>query len=180
MRLEGQGLGDLDDVAEMKRVPTRTVGIDRAELGEGLAGPGVEVGIVHEPFPAGVDLRHEDVLGHRDVGAEEDLLVDEADAESVGGAGEAISTGTPFRRISPLSGRRIPSMMFISVDLPAPFSPAMAWTSPRRSSKSTPRSAWMAPNDLLTWKSEDDLVGHTVELRGRVRRRVAANLVAVP
>ena len=41
-------------------------------------------------------------------------------------------------------------MMFISVDLPAPFSPAIAWISPRRSSKSTPRSAWIAPNDLLT------------------------------
>ena len=33
-------------------------------------------------------------------------------------AGEVISTGSPFRTISPLSGRRMPSMMFISVDLP--------------------------------------------------------------
>ena len=67
-------------------------------------------------------------------------------------AGEVISTGWPFRTISPLSGRRMPSMMFISVDFPAPFSPAMACTSPRRSSKSTPRSAWIAPNDLLTFE----------------------------
>ena len=40
-------------------------------------------------------------------------------------AGEVISTGSPLSRISPLSGCRMPSMMFISVDLPAPFSPAM-------------------------------------------------------
>ena len=57
-------------------------------------------------------------------------------------------------------------MMFISVDFPAPFSPAMACTSPRRSSKSTPRSAWIAPNDLLTFGDfEDDLVGHDPRLR---------------
>ena len=67
-------------------------------------------------------------------------------------AGEVISTASPFRKISPLSGRRMPSMMFISVDFPAPFSPAIACISPRRSSKSTPRSAWVAPNDLLTFE----------------------------
>src|SRR5690606_8201275 len=38
----------------------------------------------------------------------------------------------------------------ISVDLPAPFSPAIAWISPRRSSKLTPRSARIGPNDFVS------------------------------
>src|SRR5262249_46195952 len=39
-------------------------------------------------------------------------------------------------------------MMLISVDLPAPFSPNSAWTSPRRRSKSTPSSAITPGNRL--------------------------------
>src|ERR1700746_3743032 len=41
----------------------------------------------------------------------------------------------------PVSGGKVPAMMLISVDLPAPFSPNSTWTSPRRRSKSTPSSA---------------------------------------
>ena len=63
-------------------------------------------------------------------------------------AGEVMVTGWPSRRISPLSGRRMPSMMFINVDLPAPFSPARAWISPLRSWNPTPRSARTGPKDL--------------------------------
>ena len=37
----------------------------------------------------------------------------------------------PRTRISPWSGRITPAMIFISVDLPAPFSPMTAWTVPR-------------------------------------------------
>src|SRR5262249_52861851 len=40
--------------------------------------------------------------------------------------------------------------MRISVDLPAPFSPTTAWISPNATSKSTPSSATVAPNRLLT------------------------------
>src|SRR5262249_56058856 len=40
--------------------------------------------------------------------------------------------------------------MRISVDLPAPFSPTTAWISPNATSKSTPASATVAPNRLLT------------------------------
>ena len=39
--------------------------------------------------------------------------------------------------------------MFISVDLPAPFSPSSAWTSPRRSSKSTWSLATMPGNGFV-------------------------------
>src|SRR2546422_8334490 len=39
-------------------------------------------------------------------------------------------------------------MIFISVDLPAPFSPTSPWISPWRSTKSTSCSATTPPNDL--------------------------------
>src|SRR3954469_21886943 len=40
--------------------------------------------------------------------------------------------------IAPSSGVYTPARVFISVDLPAPFSPTIAWTSPARRSRSTP------------------------------------------
>src|SRR5262245_26623618 len=56
----------------------------------------------------------------------------------------------PSRRTTPRSGRWTPPRMRISVDLPAPFSPTTAWISPNATSKSTPSSATVAPNRLLT------------------------------
>jgi hypothetical protein len=50
-------------------------------------------------------------------------------------------TGTPSIRMRPASGRRIPARIFISVDLPAPFSPQIACTSPPWQSKLTSSSA---------------------------------------
>ena len=50
--------------------------------------------------------------------------------------GEAMVTGFPPSRISPSSGVTRPYRMFISVVLPAPFSPRSAWISPRRTSRS--------------------------------------------
>src|SRR5689334_16869131 len=45
----------------------------------------------------------------------------------------------------------MPAKIFISVDLPAPFSPISAWTSPGISSKRAPDSARTPGNDL--WMS---------------------------
>src|SRR4051812_47073948 len=42
----------------------------------------------------------------------------------------------------PPSGRWTPVRTLISVDLPAPFWPITAWTSPGKRRKSTPESAW--------------------------------------
>src|SRR6185312_15582366 len=42
-----------------------------------------------------------------------------------------------------------PAMIFISVLLPAPFSPTRPWISPAESAKSTPRSASTPPKALL-------------------------------
>src|ERR1041385_8981331 len=44
-------------------------------------------------------------------------------------------------------------MTFISVLFPAPFSPISACTSPCRSSRSTPSSATVGPNDFLISES---------------------------
>ena len=58
---------------------------------------------------------------------------------------EEKATGSPSRMISPEVGRMTPERTFISVDLPAPFSPKSVVTWPRWMSKFTPLSAWMAP-----------------------------------
>src|SRR5829696_5494768 len=62
--------------------------------------------------------------------------------------GEANSTLSPSKTISPESGGNTPVMTLIRVDLPAPLSPIRATTSPRRTSKSTPLRACTAPKDL--------------------------------
>ena len=65
---------------------------------------------------------------------------------SIAAAGEPMSTGRPSTRISPSSGRYRPYRTDISVDLPAPFSPSRAWTSPATTSKSTRSFATTEPN----------------------------------
>src|SRR4051812_8205227 len=55
--------------------------------------------------------------------------------------GPVISAGTPLMEISPESRGTAPLMIFIRVDLPAPFSPSSTCTSPATNSKSTPSSA---------------------------------------
>ena len=58
-------------------------------------------------------------------------------------------TSRPAMRSVPESARSAPVMILMSVDLPAPFSPTSAWTSPGRTSKDTPCRARTAPNDLV-------------------------------
>ena len=50
--------------------------------------------------------------------------------------------------VTPRPGTWTPWSIFISVLLPAPFSPITAWTSPGRISRSTPRHAQIPPNLL--------------------------------
>src|SRR5947208_3310040 len=63
--------------------------------------------------------------------------------------GVGMSTSAPPRRIRPASLWYTPARIFMSVDLPAPFSPTSAWISPRRSSKRQLRSAWTPGKSLL-------------------------------
>src|SRR6476660_115798 len=70
-----------------------------------------------------------------------------ARSESSGSRG---AKGWPANVISPESACSAPARMFMSVDLPAPFSPSRAWTSPARASKSTWSLARTPGKDLTT------------------------------
>ena len=59
-------------------------------------------------------------------------------------AGVRFSTGEPSKMIVPASGAVVPEATFIRVDLPAPFSPSRACTSPGRTSNETSVSAAIA------------------------------------
>ena len=50
--------------------------------------------------------------------------------------GDLKCTSAPFTVMVPSSGWCIPYRVFISVDLPAPFSPTMAWMVPARTRRS--------------------------------------------
>ncbi len=58
---------------------------------------------------------------------------------------DAKTTGSPSSSTVPEVGLMTPDRTFISVDLPAPFSPNSVVTLPARTSKATPFSAWMLP-----------------------------------
>jgi len=60
------------------------------------------------------------------------------------------ASSRPLMTIDPWSAASAPEMILISVDLPAPFSPTIAWTSPGCSSRSTPRSARTPPYRFWT------------------------------
>ena len=62
---------------------------------------------------------------------------------------EAKAMGSPSSSMVPEVGGWTPERIFMRVDLPAPFSPMRATTSPARISKSTPRRAWVAPKALV-------------------------------
>ena len=62
--------------------------------------------------------------------------------------GVSCSTPVPSTSIVPLSGAIVPEATFISVDLPAPFSPSRAWTSPAATSRETSVSARTGPKRL--------------------------------
>ena len=56
--------------------------------------------------------------------------------------------GAPSTASVPVSAATTPAMILIRVDLPAPFSPRMAWIEPRRQEKSTPSRAPHAGEEL--------------------------------
>ena len=59
-------------------------------------------------------------------------------------------TTWPSSSISPASGVCTPLRILTIVDLPQPFSPTSARTSPARSSNEASRTAWVAPNAFAT------------------------------
>src|SRR5712692_526034 len=60
-------------------------------------------------------------------------------------AAESAVMSSPAKRTRPRSGRRLPASWLISVVLPAPFGPMMAWVSPSRTSRLTSSLASSAP-----------------------------------
>src|SRR3954447_12824609 len=60
------------------------------------------------------------------------------------------ASGCPSISMVPRSAASAPEMILMRVDLPAPFSPTMACTSPATSSKSTPRRACTPPYRFST------------------------------
>src|SRR5438132_4153551 len=69
-------------------------------------------------------------------------------------AGPCNTTSSALIRRRPLSGRCTPPRIFTSVDLPAPFSPTSACTSPAFRSIETSSSARIAPNAFDACSSE--------------------------
>src|SRR5215208_1597346 len=63
-------------------------------------------------------------------------------------AGEERRISSPARWMAPSSGGNTPVTIWMSVDLPAPFSPTSAWISPGRTVRSTPSRATTPPNRL--------------------------------
>ena len=66
---------------------------------------------------------------------------------------EPNATRAPSSSMNPEVGGRMPERIFISVDLPAPFSPNNVVTLPRCTSKFTPFKAWVLPKDLATLRA---------------------------
>ncbi|MDT4834798.1 hypothetical protein FQZ97_684480 [compost metagenome] len=72
-------------------------------------------------------------------------------------AADARTTGTPSSTMSPDVGVTTPERIFISVDLPAPFSPNSVVTCPRWMSKFTPLSACTLPYDLAMFRADSTI-----------------------
>ena len=72
-----------------------------------------------------------DVVGHREVGDQRQLLEDAGDAGGVRRRRRCERNRlAPSSSMRPSSGATTPAMILISVDLPAPFSPSTAWMRP--------------------------------------------------
>ena len=81
--------------------------------------------------PVGDLAGGEDVLGDRQIAEQVELLEHHADAtRSRASPDDANETSSPSSRMRPCVGFSTPAMIFISVDLPAPFSPTSTLTAP--------------------------------------------------
>src|SRR5258708_14468072 len=75
---------------------------------------------------------------------------------------------SPMTRV-PASGAYSPAATFIRDDLPAPFSPSRAWTSPDRTEKTAPSSAMAPSNDFRNPVSSRTTLMSGVGLRSFLR-----------
>ena len=80
----------------------------------------------------------------------------------------------------PRSGASAPVMILISVDLPAPFSPTSAWTSPAASSNETPLSARTPANDFVIEVADSSTLGIAERRQPLLRRRPRRHAALAP
>ena len=119
--------------------------------------------------------RERDVLGDGEIREERRLLVDRRDAQRSRCDRVHARLRGPETISVPASGVSAPVMIRMSVDLPAPFSPTSACTSPARRSKETPVSAWTPANDFVIERLEQQRrhgVRRTRTRPARAARRV--------
>ena len=90
-----------------------------------------------------------DVLGDGEHRHQHEVLVHHPDPGLDGVAGAPEVHRFPSSRISPASGSSSPYSMFISVDLPAPFSPSRQWISPGSTVRSMASLAVKPPNRFV-------------------------------
>jgi hypothetical protein len=164
-------LRDLDALAVADRERAHgavDVEVVDVEGGQDLARPGPRRAPVDAAEPAAGRVAGEDVLGDSEFGEEQQLLVDRGDA----GRLRRLWARQPHRPAvefdGPASGSWTPDMILMSVDLPAPFSPRSACTSPARTSNDTPSSARTPGNDFAM--SVSRRTGSMLAWGGRDRR----------
>ncbi len=93
---------------------------------------------------------------------------------------EARDRSRPASMTVPASGRWTPMSTFMSVDLPAPFSPSRAWTSPARTSKSMPRRTWKGPKALVMPRMVTSDAADAVAPSASARSRASASIGVGP
>jgi hypothetical protein len=161
----GQGARDLDGLLFGQRQAARhLVHVEvHADAGDQVARPGALAGgPAQEALVARAD---EDVLGHVEIGEDHRLLVDRGHAHLARGLRAGIARGAPSTRIWPVVGWWMPVMILIMVDLPAPFSPTSACTSPAWRSSDRSVSAWVMPKDFDT--PRNCMIGWAIWISGK-------------
>ena len=129
----------------MRRSPTRVSGSSCSSSRSSTATVGGALGLpVQSPEPVRVLPAEEQVVLDGQVGAQAELLVDDDDAP-VRGLPRRAEQPPHHRARRGRSACSMPERIFISVDLPAPFSPNSAVTRPSRTVRVTPSSACVPP-----------------------------------
>src|SRR5262249_1315794 len=153
LRIAGQRLGDLDDLAARQRQVadgSERVDVADPEPRQGRLGALALGAHIDQPPPprrgddaAGVG---EPIVAATGGAAKPDSPWNPLPIPSrCASAGRRNSTGAPSSSIVPASGRTTPDSTLISVDLPAPFSPSTAWIRPRAQARRAPSSARTPP-----------------------------------
>ena len=150
-RRQIDGARDCDDVLYRNRIVAEGRGnVDvKAELRQQHLGCAAHLVLAYHAKARRLAAEKQ-ILRHRKIRQQIDLLIDGGNACIERGLGRAWGESAPSSRTTPASRASTPVTTLISVDLPAPFSPSSAWISPARRVKSTSCSARSGPKLLLS------------------------------